>query len=95
MVRAKAKKFDYVCLLIYPDEKKVVFNVTLHATLEEAMKLVRVVFKRDTTCLLKMLDDNPQGFNLCGLVEVSFEVLLESCGAYDGLHCMMDFTKAS
>jgi len=95
MVRAKAKKFDYVCLLIYPDEKKVVFDVTLHATLVEAVKLVRVVLKRDTACLLKILDDNTQGFNLCGLVEVSFEVLLESCGAYDGLHCMMDFTKAS
>ena len=57
MVRAKAKKFDYVCLLIYPDEKKVVFNVTLHATLEEAMKLVRVVFKRDTAVCLQMFDD--------------------------------------
>ena len=95
MVRAKAKKLDDISLLIYPDEKEVVFNVTLHASLEEAMKLVRVVFKRNASCLFKMLDYNAQGFNLCGLVEVSFEVLLKSCGAYDGLHCMIDFTKAS
>ena len=95
MVRTKAKKLDDICLLVYPDEKEVVFNVTLHATLEDAMKLVRIVFKRYAACPFKMLDDSTQGFNLCGLVEVSLEVFLESCGAYDSLHCMIELTKAS
>ena len=54
---SEAKKLDYVCLLIYPNEKKVIFNVTLQATLEEAVKLVRVVFKRDTAVCLQMFDD--------------------------------------
>lgn len=95
MVRAKTKKLDDVCLLVYPDEKEVVLDVTLHATLEDAMKFVRIVFKWHTACPFKMLDNSTQGFNFCRLVEVSLEVLLESCRAYDGLHCMMDLTKAS
>ena len=69
--------------------------MTLHTALEDAMKLVGIVFKRDAARLFKMLDNSTQSFNFFRLVEVSFEVLLESCGTYDGLHCMMDLTKAS
>ncbi len=62
---SEAKKLDYVCLLIYPNEKKVIFNVTLQATLEEAVKLVRGVYSRGTRPFaFKCLMTSPNAFTL-------------------------------
>ena len=80
MVRANAQKLDDICLFIYPDEKEVVFNMALHAALEDAVKLVRIVFKRNATVCFQMFDDIAQSLYFSSIMFVAFQVLLELAG---------------
>ena len=95
MVRAKAKKLDDICLLIYPNEKEVVFNVTLHAALEDAVKLVRVIFKWDATICLQLSNNIAQCIHFSCIMLVAFQVLLELAGQLDGYRLATHSSKCS
>lgn len=96
MVCAKTQQLDRVRGLVNPYQQEVILYVAFHASLIDAVQLVRLVLGRNPPCLLKMNQKVIELTQFCRLVGIPLEVLLEFGRPYYCLfHYSMDLINAS
>lgn len=92
---AQAHKFYCICFLVYPNEQKVVLDMTLHMPGISAVQSVWPVFLRYGVACLQQAYDAVQLLQFACLVSITFQVLSELFAAYYLFHSLQLFIKAS